>query len=245
MHVAFKPLPFPEKKVERPDVKDQLAYGKYVAHGLGDCFACHSADFKTMNVMEPEKSVGYLGGGNPTLDSDGKVVASANLTMDPETGIGKWTEEQFVKTLKTGIRPDGRPLRYPMMAMPELSDDEVKATFAYLKTVPVIKNNVDRGFDKWQALASASEGEKLFHKYACTSCHGEKGVGLCDLREASKKYPTDDKLSEFIHDAGKFVPGTRMPTWGGTIQEAEYPSLIAHVRKLETAAAAGKPVAAP
>ena len=85
---------------ERPEVKDQLAYGKYVVHGLGDCFSCHSADFKTMNIMEPEKSVGYMGGGNQTLDSDGKVVATANITMDPETGIGKWTEEQFVKTQK-------------------------------------------------------------------------------------------------------------------------------------------------
>jgi mono/diheme cytochrome c family protein len=232
MHVAFRPMQLPSSKIPLPDPARPVAFGKYVVHAIGDCFVCHSADFKTLNALQPEKSGGYFGGGNHMLDAGGLEVNTANLTMDPDTGIGKWTEEQFVQTVKTGIRFDGRVMRYPMVGYSPLSDVELKAAYAYLKTVPVIKNQIDRHYDRTPA-ASASEGEKLFNKYACTSCHGASGVGVCDLRQASKKYDSDEKLSAFIHDAGKFVPNTMMPTWGGVIAEAEYPSLIEHVHKLE------------
>jgi mono/diheme cytochrome c family protein len=238
MHVAFETVPMPKATVPVPDLADQVAYGRYVVDGMADCFACHSKDFKTMNVVEPEKSEGYLGGGNPTLDAEGKVVFSANLTMDAETGIGKWSEDDFVRTVRTGIRPDGRALRYPMFAYPELSEAEVKAAFAYLETVPTIRNQVDRNFPNVEAIAG-SEGEKLYHKYACVSCHGESGQGICDLREASKLYETDEKLLAFLHDPSKFVPGTKMPTWSGIIAEREYAPLIAYVRDLEKKAKLG------
>ena len=237
MHVAFAPLPMPTKKISVPPIDDQVAYGRYVVNGMADCFSCHSKDFKTMNVVEPEKSEGYLGGGNPTLDADGNVVYSANITMDPETGIGRWSEADFVRAVRIGMRPDGRALRYPMTTLPELSEQEVKAVFAYLKTVPVLRNPVERNFPNLAAIAG-SPGEKLYHKYACVSCHGTQGVGVCDLRAASKQYDTDEKLSAFLHDASKFVPGSKMPTWNGIIAEDEYPMLIAYVRDLEKKAKA-------
>lgn len=232
MHVAFKPLPIPTQKIPVPELSDQVEYGRYVVQGMADCFACHSRDFKTMNVLEPEKSEGYLGGGNPTLDAEGNPVYSANITMDAETGIGRWSEAEFVRAVRAGVRPDGRALRYPMVAFPELTEEEAKAAFAYLKTVPVIRNPVERNFPKLEAIAG-SAGEKLYHKYACASCHGTTGQGICDLRAASKLYETDDKLSAFLHDASKFVPGTKMPTWNGIIAEDEYPPLIAYVHALE------------
>jgi mono/diheme cytochrome c family protein len=244
MHVAFKPMEMPKGPIAPPDPKDQVALGKYVSVALGDCFVCHSADFKTLNSLHPEQSGGYFGGGNMTLDAVGNLVRTANLTMDEETGIGKWTEEEFVYAVRSGVRKDGRALRFPMMPFGELSAEEVRAVFAYLKTVPPIKNAVDRGFDKFPGMtANAGEGEKLYFKYACSSCHGPAGVGVCDLRKASKTYDTDAKLSEFIHDPSKFVPGTKMPTWAGAIPETDFPALIAHVHSLERAAAGGTPAA--
>jgi mono/diheme cytochrome c family protein len=241
MHVAFAPLPMPREKQLVPKLEDQVAYGRYVVDGMADCFSCHSKDFKTMNVVEPAKSEGYLGGGNPTLDADGNVVYSANLTMDPETGIGRWSEADFVKAVRVGIRPDGRALRYPMIAFPELSEAEAKAAFAYLKTVPVLRNAVTRNFPDLAALASKGQGEQLYNKYACISCHGVQGVGMCDLRHASKLYDSDEKLAAFLHDPSKFVPGSKMPTWNGIIAENEYPILIAYVRELERKAKAAAP----
>lgn len=143
--VAFKPFPFPEKSIPQPDTSNQLAWGKYLALYELECFACHSADFTKMDVFEPEKSLGFFGGGNVMRSTDGTMVTTMNLTPDEETGIGKWTEEQFVKALKTGIVPNGPALRNPMIPYVQLTDEEAKAIFAYLKTVPKIKHAVSRG----------------------------------------------------------------------------------------------------
>jgi cytochrome c2 len=233
MHVAFKPAPMPKQKIPVPSKSDQVAYGRYVVNSMADCFGCHSKDFKTMNALEPEKSEGYLGGGNQMLDADGSVVVSANITMDPETGIGRWSEADFVRAVRLGVRPDGRALRYPMIANPALGEDEAKAAFAYLKTAPVLRNPIERNFVNLDAMGNKSEGEKLYYKYACVSCHGVNGAGVCDLRNASKNYDTDEKLTAFMHDASKFVPGTQMPTWNGIIAEHEYAPLIQYVHELE------------
>ncbi len=142
--VAFKPLPYPEKTIEAPPISDKVAYGKYLVTAKVDCYGCHSQSFETTNQMEPEKTPGYLGGGNPMPDLEGNIVVTRNLTPDKETGLGNWTEEQFLLALKTGIRPSGPALRYPMTPYTALTDEEAKAIWAYLQTVPAIHNKVDR-----------------------------------------------------------------------------------------------------
>lgn len=143
MKFAFKPLPMPEKVVPMPDTSDAIAWGKYLANGTFGCFACHSADFKTTNDLEPEKSGGFYGGGNPMLDFEGNLIPSANITPHKATGIGNWTEDQFVTTLKTGQTPNG-PTRYPMLPYAALDTAEIKAIWAYLQTVPPLENAVAR-----------------------------------------------------------------------------------------------------
>ena len=161
-------------------------------------------------------------------------MLTANLTMDKETGIGNWSEADFVKTLRTGFRPDGHLLRFPMLTFAELDDAELAAVFAYLKTVPVIKNSVPRNFEQFTSPAgTSSEGQKLYQKYGCFACHGENGVGVCDLREASHKYDSDEKLMAFLKNPSQFVPNTKMPTWNGVIADAEFPPLLAYVHELE------------
>jgi hypothetical protein len=77
-------------------------------------------------------------GSGVLVDASGQVVHSANLTPDLETGIGAWTEEQFRRALVEGIRPDNRPLRYPMVPLRALPDDEVSALYAYLRDVRLV-----------------------------------------------------------------------------------------------------------
>ena len=79
------------------------------------------------------------------MGSDGKPMITPNITPDEETGIGKWTEEQFMNAVRSGIVPNGHALRQPMMPFVYLTDSELKAMYVYLKTVPKIKNKVDRG----------------------------------------------------------------------------------------------------
>jgi mono/diheme cytochrome c family protein len=143
--VAFKPLPMPEKSIPLPDTTNKVQLGKYLVHNL-DCFTCHSADFKKMDVLHPENSLGYLGGGNKTLNMEGQEIVTLNITPDKETGIGNWTEEEFVTALKYGIKKNQPALRYPMMPFTQLTDYEAQAIYAYLFTVPPIHNKIQRVF---------------------------------------------------------------------------------------------------
>ncbi len=143
-NVAFKPLAYPEKPIIAPDTSDRAAYGKYIVQGKIECFTCHSADFKKLDILVPENSIGYLGGGNTLIDLEGNKILSANITPDPETGIGKWSYDDFYKAMKEGRRPDGKLLRYPMSPKGNLKDYEIQGIWAYLQTVPKIHNAVDR-----------------------------------------------------------------------------------------------------
>jgi hypothetical protein len=72
------------------------------------------------------------------------ISFASNLTPHPD-GLGLWTEEQFVKTLRTGLHLGvGRPVLPPMPwpAYSQLSDDDLRSLFAYLKTLPPIANTV-------------------------------------------------------------------------------------------------------
>jgi mono/diheme cytochrome c family protein len=70
---------------------------------------------------------------------------TANLTPDPETGLGNWTTEDFIATMRTGRHMGkGRKVLPPMpiAILNEYSDEELTAVFAYLQSLPPIKNRV-------------------------------------------------------------------------------------------------------
>jgi mono/diheme cytochrome c family protein len=106
--------------------------GKYLV-AAADCSACHTYP-----------GVGQrFAGGRPIETPFGTVVA-ANITPDRETGIGSWTDEEFIAAVKSGTRKGGAHL-YPAMPylyFAKMSDDDVRAMRAYLATVPAVSNRV-------------------------------------------------------------------------------------------------------
>lgn len=229
---VFKPLDYPTAKIDPPAAADKVAIGKYWATGVIGCYQCHSADFKTNDEVHPELSAGFFGGGNEMKDASGKAIYTANITPDPTHGIGKWTEQDFLHALRDGLRPDNTALKYPMSRMPELTDSEIVAIFAYLKTVPALGTPRKQSADYKFVSADPSQGEKVYFKYACYACHGTNGVGMCDLTHACEKYHSDEDLINWIKNPSKIVPGTKMPTWEGTIPEADFAPLAGYVRQL-------------
>jgi mono/diheme cytochrome c family protein len=114
---------------------DLVARGEYLARA-GDCIACHTA---------PE---GRIFAGGRAMPTPFGALYTSNITPDPETGIGKWSADDFYKTMHSGRFPDGG-LIYP--AMPFASYTKVTradsdAIFTYLKTVPPV-NQKDRPHD--------------------------------------------------------------------------------------------------
>lgn len=98
--------------------------GRYLARA-GNCVSCHTS-------AGGQAFAGGLAFATPF----GKLY-STNITPDPETGIGKWTEEQFARAVREGVRPDGAHLypAFPYTAYTKLADEDVSALFAYLKIV--------------------------------------------------------------------------------------------------------------
>lgn len=140
--LVFKPLPFDNQVIPLPDTNNLVAFGKYLATDMMECANCHSASFETYNILEPEKSPGYFAGGNIVKAPGMGLLLSANITMDKEKGIGKWTEAQFVEAVKNRNRPNGTQLNPIMPNYAKYSDLEIKAIWAYLQTVPVSDNDV-------------------------------------------------------------------------------------------------------
>jgi len=73
------------------------------------------------------------------------MTYAANLTPDDQTGIGLWTEDVFIQAMRTGKHMGaGRPILPPMpwQNLNTLPDDDLKAIFAYLKSLPPVKNPV-------------------------------------------------------------------------------------------------------
>lgn len=95
---------------------------EYGARLAGVCMGCHGP--------------GLSGGKHPGEPAEWKP--SANLTPDRATGLGTWSEADFIRAMRTGTRPDGTLIdpRMPWKAFGQMNDVELRALWAYLRTVP-------------------------------------------------------------------------------------------------------------
>lgn len=147
-----------------------VSRGKYLITA-GSCSDCHAPKIFTATGPIPDTSK-YLSGhpaASPNLPIDKKVLTpggwmligpdmtsfagpfgasyAANLTPDTATGIGAWTEDVFIKTIRTGKhlgQEGGRPILPPMPwpSVAQYTDEDLKAMFAYLQSQPPISNKV-------------------------------------------------------------------------------------------------------
>ena len=105
-----------------------VARGKYLAQA-GDCVACHTAPG------------GKLFAGGHAMPTPFGTLYTSNVTPDPETGIGKWTADQFYSMMHTGRSPDGG-LLYPAMpfgSYTKITRADSDAIFAFMQSVPPVK----------------------------------------------------------------------------------------------------------
>jgi mono/diheme cytochrome c family protein len=102
--------------------------GRYLAEA-GDCAACHTADG------------GAPFAGGRAIPTPFGTIYSTNITPDKETGIGRWTNDDFYRAMHEGIRRDGKRL-YPAFPYPwytKVGVDDARAIRAYLDVLPAVK----------------------------------------------------------------------------------------------------------
>jgi mono/diheme cytochrome c family protein len=145
---------------------DMVKRGEYLVSATG-CHDCHTPHKMGQQGPEPDMTLALSGhqagqklppppapNGPWIFSGTGSFTAwsgpwgisyTANLTPDPETGLGNYTEEQFVMTIREGKKQGrGRALLPPMPwpVIRNFSDEDLKSIYAYLRTVKQIKNKV-------------------------------------------------------------------------------------------------------
>jgi mono/diheme cytochrome c family protein len=126
--------------------------GQYLVTIMG-CTDCHTPGHF---LGQPDMSR-FLGGSDVGFEIPGLgTFYGANLTPDPETGIGTWSETEIVTAIRTGIRPDGRQLApaMPWMGYAALTDTDAAAIAAYLKTLPAVVNDAPGPFGPGEPTGS-------------------------------------------------------------------------------------------
>ena len=110
--------------------EDAVERGEYLVRA-GGCFSCHTA------------AGGQQLAGGRALATPFGTFYSPNITPDPETGIGRWTDAQFLRALREGVRPDGANY-FPVFPYPSftgITDGDVLAIKAYLFSLPAVRQH--------------------------------------------------------------------------------------------------------
>jgi mono/diheme cytochrome c family protein len=166
--VTWRALFFTPGKTETAPSGDRIARGRYLVEGLGHCGECHNRH----NVLGASDWSGKLQGG----EIEGWYAP--NLTSDGRQGVGEWSEDEIATFLKTGGAPGKGVALGPMQetindSLRYLSDDDLHAMAAYLKSVPAKETFANNG-GGYQRTGAPGEDLYLDH---CSSCHGLKGQG--------------------------------------------------------------------
>jgi mono/diheme cytochrome c family protein len=142
--VALASLPLVAATAAEKGASKAVERGKYLVT-IMSCTDCHTPG----HLLGKPDMARFLGGSNVGFEIPGMgVFYGPNLTPDKETGLGKWTSAQIVKTLQTGVTPDGRQLApaMPWRAFAHLTKADAYAIASYLKTLPAVKNKVPGPF---------------------------------------------------------------------------------------------------
>ncbi len=143
MNFIVNTIPQKATLTVRPPVTDTILYGGYLVNAAA-CIECHTPVDKGSLIMD----MAFAGGREFALPAG--MMRSANITPDPETGLGRWTDDAFIGRFKTyqheadlAITAAGEMNSImPWNMYAQIDSADLKAMYAYLKTLKPIKNNV-------------------------------------------------------------------------------------------------------
>lgn len=133
--------PMPANSINAPPAGPTAAYGSYLSQHAGLCAECHTPRAGIKNAAD--KSQLFAGDAHPSKEFPANP---ANITPDTTTGIGNWSVNDFLETIHSGINP-ARVRLSPFMPWHQagrMKDDDLRAIYAFLRTVPAIHNAVPR-----------------------------------------------------------------------------------------------------
>lgn len=139
-----KPAQHPASAEKIEATPARLARGEYLVDHVSGCLDCHSDHDLTFGVpIKPgtEGQGGYVFDKNIGFPG---TVAAQNITSDPETGLGRWTDGEILRAMREGVDRKGDAL-FPMMPyvhFRQMSDEDAKSIVVYLRTLKPIRHQV-------------------------------------------------------------------------------------------------------
>jgi len=134
-----KVRPVTDRKFEATPAR--LERGKYLVESRMGCIECHTP---RQPDVEPSVFTGKPGSGGVFLeDGDFRVVAP-NITPDPDTGIGRWTDDEIARAIREGIAKDGHAL-FPIMPYEEFrrtSDEDLASIVVYIRSLQPVRSSL-------------------------------------------------------------------------------------------------------
>jgi mono/diheme cytochrome c family protein len=196
-----------------PQEFTQIERGRYLAV-LSDCTSCHTV---------PGSNQPFAGG--RAIETPFGNIVAPNITPDPETGIGSWSDEAFDAAVRHGLRRNGSRL-YPAMpytAYTKMSRDDVQAIRAYLNTVIPVRNavvantlpfpfNIRTSMRVWNALYFTQGDYKPDSKQSAEWNRGAflvDGPGHCGACHTPKTFLGGDKTERYLR--GGYLQGWSSP----------------------------------
>jgi Cytochrome c len=131
--------PLSDRKFERTPVR--LARGEYLVRNVADCMGCHAEhDWTAHDAPLLPNALGAGQDMTIVKDLPGKIYAS-NITPDPETGAGNWSDDQLARAVREGVGHDGRALFpfMPYLRFQAMSDEDLASVIVYLRSIPAVR----------------------------------------------------------------------------------------------------------
>jgi hypothetical protein len=119
----------------------RVARGEYLVRNVTDCMGCHAEhDWTAHDAPIPPNAFGAGQDMNFVKGLPGKVYAP-NITPDPETGAGNWSDDQLARAIREGVGHDGRALFpfMPFLNFRAMSDEDLASVIVYLRSIPPVR----------------------------------------------------------------------------------------------------------
>ncbi len=217
--MLFSNVPSATGPLDAPELSETelVSRGQYLVTA-GNCASCHTV-----------RGGEFMAGGLPFQTPFGTMY-STNLTPDHDTGIGSWSDREFLNSMRFGVRPNGEHLypAFPYTAFTKVVDEDMAAMYAYLQSIPAVKqtapaNNLVFPFnvrallplwkflyldaDEFQYNSNESEqwnrGAYLVEALGhCSACHSPRNA--LGAEKSALAMSGGEYLDEV--DEGKYVP---------------------------------------
>ena len=168
--------------------------GSYLMNSIVACGNCHTPHSPDGPVLGKELA------GQLVVETETFTAYAPNITPDTETGIGSWSDDEIIAAIRDGRRPDGTTIGPPMPfeLYRDISDRDVRAIVAYLRSVPPVKSTQPKSTYSFPlpesygppvtSVAETSKSDQIkYGRYLvealghCTACHSPLVNGVPDL----------------------------------------------------------------